>query len=666
MTYENRNENQSNQSNQNSNRYQKQNCFCGGVYSERNRHRHEKSKRHKKAEQNKNDNIIIDLMKDDDFNYDSLSNGLKKIYLDYINRNEEQEEYEPIQIKEKLINTGLIMGYDVINTFKEYVNIKKVFKDESYIIEAYEPKEKDERRYMGVFRFKIDDLMNECKEVIYNTSSPFSCELGNIDWDEEEEEEPKQKTLYIDLDDDDTGDIVIEANNFKDFKNKLKEMAELEELEKRADKAELDYMELLRMAPPTIKDIYKITKAETRALTNYGHKIRRQHGEDKEQQMKDNFINVLKLGKDKGFKFYYDYNLIDEEDRQDYNRLNNLKKYHMINKKLSKLDKLYMDRIYSYGCGICGDNEASNTINTNKYNHMLLCDECHYNNVLKCDNCQLCILEHQKETDNNYNNYGLLIDEFFNVICDNHYYYSIKCNCKDTYDIRQRCNINDKYFNSCPLAYDTLIWIYETDDNRGADIDPKEFINRIEESINKRIPQEQKEMFYKGLRDNEISQALTDKEYMTDGYNEETIKDSYIYDKKPFKKNYKKKYVYRGCPCYDDINYFRCCTSINHNDFVRCSYRFNSMMWHMKNQEYYICNDMIYNIIDNDIFKYYKYILNYTEFKEYINYETNETLKELFKRYLKHNNLRYTKYNMTELLKELFEYYHYEAHEIYF
>lgn len=565
MTYENRNENQSNQT---SNRHQKQNCFCGGVYSERNRHRHEKTKRHKKAEQDRNDLIIIDLMKDGDFNYDRLSNKLKKMYLDYINRNEEQEEYEPIQ-----------------------------------------------------------------------------------------------KTMIIDLDDDDTGGIVIEANNFKDFKDKLKELADIKE---RAERTELDYMKLLRMAPPTIKDIYKITKAETRAITNYGHKIRRQHGEDKEQQMKDNFINVLKLGKDKGFKFYFDYNYMDEEDRKDYNRLNKLKEYHMINKKLSLYDKSFMNKIYSYGCGICGDSEASNTINTIKFNHILLCDECHYNIVLKCDNCDLCVLEHQKTTENIYKNCGLLVDEFFNVICDNHYYYPIKCNCKDNDDIRARCNINDKYFNLCPLAYDSLIWIYENDDNRGADIDPKEFINRIEESIHKRIPQTQKEFFYKGLRDNEISQALIDKKYMTDGYNEETIQESYIYDKKPFKKNYKKKYVYRGCPCYDDINYFRCCTSINHNDFIKCSYRFNTMMWHMKNQEYYICNDILYNIIDNDIFKYYKYILNYTEFKEYINYETNETLKELFKRYLKHNNLRYTKHNMTELLKELFEYYHYEAHEIYF
>lgn len=539
MTYEIRNENQSNQ---NGNRCQR-------------------------AEQDRNDLIIIDLMKDDDFNYDRLSNKLKKMYLDYINRNEEQEEYEPIQ-----------------------------------------------------------------------------------------------KTMIIDLDDDDTGGIVINANGFKDFKDKLKELANIKEI---AERTERDYKRLMRMAPPTIKDIYKITKAETRALTNYGHKIRRQHGEDKEQQMKENFINVLKLGNDRGFKFYFDYKLIDEEDRKDYNRLNNLKKYHMINKKLSKIDKEFMNRIYSYGCAICGDIEASNNINTIKYNNILLCNECYYNDVLKCDNCELCILEHQKETDDNYNNYGLLVNEFFNVICDNHYFYPIKCNCKETHDIRQRCNmIDNKYFNLCSYVYDTLIWMYETDDNRGADIDPREFINRIEESINKRIPQEQKEMFYKGLRENEISQSLTYQEYMNDGYNEETIKESYIYDKKPFKKNYKKNYIYRGCECDGDNNY-RCMTFRNHNDFIKCPYKFHTIAYDMTNQEPYIKNDIINNIIDNDIFKYYNYVLDYTNFKDYINYETNETLKELCKRYLKHNNLRYTNHNMRCLLIELYNVYRDEADQVY-
>lgn len=564
MTYETRNENQSNQ---NGNRYQKHICFCGGSYSERNRHRHEKSKTHKKAEQDRNDLIIIDLMKDDNFNYDRLSNKLKKMYLDYINRNEDKEEYEPIK-----------------------------------------------------------------------------------------------KTMIIDLDDDDTGGIVIEANNFKDFKNKLKELADIKE---RAEKTELDYMKLLRMTPPTIKDIYKITKAETRALTNYGHKIRRQHGEDKAKQMKENFINVLKLGNDRGFKFYFDYNFIDEEDRKDYNRLNKLKKYHMIDKKLSLYNKSFMNKIYSYGCGICGDNEASNTINTIKFNHILLCDECHYNNVLRCDNCQLCVLEHQNITENIYKNYGLLIDEFFNVICDNHSYYPIKCNCKDNDDIRARCNILDnKYFNLCPLAYDTLIWMYENDDNRGADVDPKEFINRIEESINKRIPQTQKEFFYKCLRDNEISQALTYKNYMDDGYNEETIKESYIYDKKPFKKNYKKKYVSCGCDCDGDNNY-RCMTFRNHNNFIKCPYKFHTIAYDMTNQEPYIKNDIINNIIDNDIFKYYNYVLDFMNFGDYINYGTNETLKELCKRYLKHNNLRYTNNNMRCLLTELYNVYRDEADQVY-
>lgn len=511
-------------------------------------------------------------MLDDDFNYDSLSNGLKKKYLNYINRQEEKEEYEPIQ-----------------------------------------------------------------------------------------------KTMIIDLDDDDTGGIVINANGFKEFKDKLKELVDIKE---RAEKTELDYMELLRMTPPTIKDIYKITKAETRGITNYGHKIRRQHGEDKAEQMKENFINVLKLGNDRGFKFYFDYKLIDEEDRKDYNRLNQLKKYHMINKKLSKIDKEFMNRIYSYGCAICGDNEAPHNINTIKYNSFSMCNECYYNNILNCDNCGLCLLEHQKETENNINNYGLLIDEFFNVICDNHYYYPIKCKCEGVEDIRGRCSINDNNFNLCPMLYDTLHFHYTNDDNRGADITPKEFINRIEETLlyNKKITEEQKQKFYKVAREDEINDALN---YSMDaGTDDEEIRQSYIYDKKPFKKNYIKNYVYRGCYCDSDNNY-RCRTFRNHNDFIKCPYKFHTIAYDINNQEPYITNNIYYDIIDNVIFKYYNYILTYEEFKIYINYYDmnnygNTTIKELFKRYLKHNNIRYTKNNMRCLLIELYNVYRDNAEEAYY
>jgi len=525
-----------------------------------------------RAEQERNDNVIRALMLDDDFNYDSLSNGLKKKYLNYINRQEEKEEYEPIQ-----------------------------------------------------------------------------------------------KTMIIDLDDDDTGGIVIDANGFQDFKDKLKKLIDIKE---QAEQTERDYERLIRMKPPSIKDIYNITKAETRAITNYGHKIRRQHGEDKAEQMKDNFINVLKLGKDKEFKFYFDYNYLSIEDRKDYNRLNNLKKYHMINKKLSKLDKKFIDNIYSYGCGICGDDEAPHTINTIKYNSFDMCNECYYNNILKCDNCGLCILEHQQQTDRNNNNYGLLVDDFFNVICDNHYYYPIKCKCEDVEDIRGRCSIHDNNFNLCPMLYDTLYFHYINDDNRGAEIDPKQFINRIEETLlyNKKITEEQKQKFYKVVRDDEISDALNI--CMENGLDYNELRQSYIYDKKPFKKNYIKNYVYRGCQCDDDNNY-RCMTFKNHNNFIKCPYKFHTIAYDMANQEEYITNNIYDNIINNDIFNYYKYILSYDEFKEYINYDNNNvlggnlTIKELLKRYLQHNNIRYTINNMRYLLIELYNVYRDRAEEAY-
>ena len=94
------------------------------------------------------------------------------------------------EVDEYKYSTGFILG-DTLKDMNmgEYFNKYKIADEVDYEIRFYKAKEESKDLPIGFSEcyFKIEDLSNKIHYTMYNTSSAFAMELGNISYDEEDE-----------------------------------------------------------------------------------------------------------------------------------------------------------------------------------------------------------------------------------------------------------------------------------------------------------------------------------------------------------------------------------------------------------------------------------------------------------------------------------------------